>query len=135
MTTDMWALDTNVLVRYYAQDDAKQSAAASRFIEKELSASRRGFISLVVLMETVWVMQSRYSADNALVCELLTDLLDTAELEVQEAPAVRKALVRFGEGGVDFHDCLIVSLAELRNAQVVTFDAKAAKRLGMELLR
>jgi predicted nucleic-acid-binding protein len=135
MATEMWALDTNVLVRYYAQDDAKQSAAASRFIEKELSASRRGFISLVVLMETVWVMQSRYSADNALVCELLTDLLNTVELEVQEAPAVRKALVHFSEGGVDFHDCLIVSLAELRGAQVVTFDSKAAKRLGMELLR
>ncbi len=135
MATSAWALDTNVLVRYCAQDDAKQSASATRFIERELSASKRGFISLVVLMETVWVMQSRYAADNTLVTELLTDLLDTAELEVQEAPAVRKALVRFSEGGVDLHDCLIVSLAELRNAKVVTFDAKAAKRLSMELLR
>lgn len=131
----MWAPDTNVLVRYCAQDDVNQSAAATRFVEKELSASKRGFISLVVLIETVWVMQSRYSADNALVCELLTDLLDTAELEVQDAGAVRKALVRFSEGGVDLHDALIVSLAESRSAQVVTLDANAAKRLGMELLR
>ena len=131
----MWALDTNVLVRYYAQDDAKQSAAATRFIEQELSASKRGFISLVVLLETVWVMQSRYAADDALVCELLTDMMDTAVLELQDAPAVRKALLRFGEGGVDLHDSLIVSLAELRNLRVVSFDAKAAKRLGMELLR
>ena len=131
----MWALDTNVLVRYYAQDDAKQSAAATRFIEQELSASKRGFISLVVLLETVWVMQSRYAADDGLVCELLTDLMDTAVLELQDAPAVRKALLRFGEGGVDLHDSLIVSLAELRNLRVVSFDAKAAKRLGMELLR
>jgi predicted nucleic-acid-binding protein len=135
MVASAWALDTNVLVRYYAQDDAKQAAAATRFIEKDLSASRRGFISLVVLMETVWVMQSRYAADNTLVAELLSDLLDTAELEVQEAPAVRKAVLRFAEGGVDFHDCLIVSLADLRRAQVVTFDSKAAKRLSMELLR
>ena len=131
----MWALDTNVLVRYYAQDDAKQSAAATRFIEQELSATKRGFISLVVLLETVWVMQSRYAADDGLVCELLTDLMDTAVLELQDAPAVRKALLRFGEGGVDLHDSLIVSLAEVRNLRVVSFDAKAAKRLGMELLR
>ena len=33
----MWALDTNVLVRYIAQDDKRQSAAATRFIEEELS--------------------------------------------------------------------------------------------------
>lgn len=131
----MWALDTNVLVRYYAQDDAKQSAAATCFIEQELSATKRGFISLVVLLETVWVMQSRYAADDGLVCELLTDLMDTAVLELQDAPAVRRALLRFGEGGVDLHDSLIVSLAELRNLRVVSFDAKAAKRLGMELLR
>jgi predicted nucleic-acid-binding protein len=100
-----------------------------------LSASKRGFISLVVLMEAVWVMQSRYAADNTLVAELLTDLLDTAELEVQEAPTVRKAVESFAEGGVVFQDCLIVGLAELRGAQVVTFDSKAAKRLSMELLR
>lgn len=131
----MWALDTNVLVRYYAQDDAKQSAAATRFIEQELSATKRGFISLVVLLETVWVMQSRYAADDGLVCELLTDLMDTAVLELQDAPAVRKALLRFRKGDVDLHDSLIVSLAELRNLRVVSFDAKAAKRLGMELLR
>ena len=131
----MWALDTNVLVRYYAQDDAKQSAAATRFIEQELSATKRGFISLVVLLETVWVMQSRYAADDGLVCELLTDLMDTAVLELQDAPAVRKALLRFRKGDVDLHDSLIVSLAELRNLRVVSIDAKAAKRLGMELLR
>jgi predicted nucleic-acid-binding protein len=32
MATDMWALNTNVLVRYCAQDDAKQSAVSTRFI-------------------------------------------------------------------------------------------------------
>jgi len=40
-----------------------------------------------------------------------------------------------GDGGVDLHDCLIVSLAAQRNARVVTFDAKAAKRLGMNLIK
>jgi len=41
----------------------------------------------------------------------------------------------YGRGGVDLHDCLIVALAEGRKTRVVTFDAKAAKKLGMELLR
>ena len=30
----MYAPDTNVLVRYCAQDDVNQSAAATRFVEK-----------------------------------------------------------------------------------------------------
>lgn len=131
----MIALDTNVLVRYLAQDDARQSAAASRLIEQTLNAANRGFISLVALLETVWVMESRYDADPSNVAAILADLLDAASLEVQDATAVRAAVLRYASGGVDLHDCLIVSLAEQRKARVVTFDGKAAKRLGMELLR
>lgn len=131
----MLALDTHVLVRYLAQDDVKQSAAATRLIEQRLSPTERGFVSLVALLETVWVMQSRYAADTALIAGILSDLLDTSVLELQDAAAVRAALPRYRVGGVDLHDCLIVGLAEQRGARVVTFDAKAAKRLGMELLR
>ena len=131
----MLALDTNVLVRYLAQDDARQAALATRFIEQRLSAADRGFVSLITLLETVWVMESCYAAEAAMVADILSDLLDTASLEVQDAGAVRAAVQRYKKGGVDLHDCLIVSLAEQRMARVVTFDAKAAKRLGMELLR
>ena len=131
----MLALDTSVLVRYLAQDDARQSAIATRFLEQRLTAADRGFVSLVTLLETVWVMESRYGADAALVVEILSDLLDAPTLEVQDAPAVRAALQFYRRGGVDLHDCLIVGLAEQRKAGVVTFDAKAAKKLGMELLR
>lgn len=131
----MFALDTNVLVRYLAQDDARQSAAATRFIEQRLGPADRGFVCLVTLLETVWVMESRYGADAALVAGILSDLLETASLEVQDAPAVRAALELYRAGGVDLHDCLIVGLAEQRRARVVTVDTKAARRLGMELLR
>ncbi len=131
----MLALDTNVLVRYLAQDDVKQSAAATHLIEQRLSPTERGFVSLVALLETVWVMQSRYAADTALIAGILSDLLDTSVLELQDAAAVRAALPRYRVGGVDLHDCLIVGLAKQRGARVVTFDAKAAKRLDMELLR
>jgi predicted nucleic-acid-binding protein len=129
------ALDTNVLVRYFAQDDARQSAAATRLIEGRLSATARGFVSLVALLETVWVMESRYEADAPTVAGIVIDLLDSAAIEVQDAAAVGKAIRRYAQGNVDLHDCLIVALAEQRKARVVTFDARAAKRLGMDLLR
>ena len=71
----MHALDTNVLVRYLAQDDAKQSAAATRLLEERLTRADRGFVSLVVVLETVWVMESRYGADAATISDILQDLL------------------------------------------------------------
>lgn len=130
-----FGLDTNVLVRYIAQDDARQSAVATRFIEQTLGPANRGFVSLVALLEAVWVMESRYHAGAATIAGIVVDLLETASLEVQDSVAVRSAVDRYGRGGVDLHDCLIVSLAAQRKAKTVTFDARAAKRLGMELLR
>ena len=59
----MIALDTNIIVRYLAQDDARQSALASRLIEQRLSKAEPGFISLVALLETVWVMEELYGAE------------------------------------------------------------------------
>jgi predicted nucleic-acid-binding protein len=128
------ALDTNVLVRYLAQDDALQSALATQLIEQTLDANQPGFVSLVALLETVWVMESCYSADARTVAGILQDMLNTRSLEVQDKAAVRVATQRYAQGSVDLHDCLIVALARQRQARVVTFDAKAARRLGMTLL-
>jgi predicted nucleic acid-binding protein len=52
-----------------------------------------------------------------------------------DAQAVKAASKRNAQGGVDLHDCLIVGLAADHKASVVTFDTRAAKRLGMQLLR
>jgi predicted nucleic-acid-binding protein len=46
-------LDTNVIVRYLAQDDLRQAAAATRLIEGALTAEARGFVSIVTLAEVV----------------------------------------------------------------------------------
>jgi predicted nucleic-acid-binding protein len=128
------ALDTNVLIRYITQDDRRQSPAASRFIEQELSPNRPGIVSLVTLLETVWVLEGRYGVEREPLCDLLDDLLATASLEVDQAPAVRQAVALYRAPGVDFHDALIATLAAARGAQTVTFDAKASRRLGMRLL-
>ena len=52
----MIGLDTNVIVRYVVQDDPRQSAAATRLMEKTLSAENPGFVAVVTLCEVAWVL-------------------------------------------------------------------------------
>lgn len=40
----MIGLDTNVLVRYLAQDDPDQAARATRVVERELTKEAPGFV-------------------------------------------------------------------------------------------
>ena len=130
----MIGIDTNVLVRYIAQDDAVQSRRASRLIEEECSAATPGFVSLVVLVELVWVGESCYGATRTEVAEMVRRLLSIRQLIVQDTEIAWKALRLFEAGKADFSDCLVERMAVVAGCSVVmTFD-KAAARAGMTLL-
>src|SRR5260370_37962326 len=56
----MTGLDTNILVRYFAQDDLVQSATATDVIERRCTEQEPGFVSVVTMAETVWVLDRAY---------------------------------------------------------------------------
>jgi predicted nucleic-acid-binding protein len=130
----MIGLDTNVLVRYIAQDDRKQSPLATQLIHS-LSSDNLGFISLVSLVELVWVMQSCYGATKPEVISILDMLFRTKELVIENAETAMKALNNFTSTQADFSDCLIErSAANAGCENTFTFDVKAAKSAGMKII-
>lgn len=130
----MIGLDTNVLVRYLAQDDEAQAASATHFIETQLSERAPGFISLVVLVELCWVLQRLYAATPAELAATVTDLLATPRFRLQAREAVQDAVqaLRAKAGKVGFADFLIAHIA-LREgcSAVVSFDRAAIRLAGM----
>jgi predicted nucleic-acid-binding protein len=131
----MIGLDTNVLVRYLAQDDKAQSARASRLIEKELSEANPGFIAVIVLVELCWVLKRLYAATPAELRQTVRDLLDSRQLVIEQRDVVLTALQRLGEGKADLADALIAAIAADAGCdRTVTFDKTAAKLSGLTLL-
>jgi predicted nucleic-acid-binding protein len=129
----MIGLDTNVLVRYLTLDDARQTALASGILDS-LSADSPGFVSLVVMVELVWVLESSYGFGKDRIIEMLEALLRSQELAVERADAVRQALRRFAGSRAGFADCVIERCCqEAGCAYTVTFDRKAAGA-GMRLI-
>jgi predicted nucleic-acid-binding protein len=104
----MIGLDTNVLVRYLTQDDAAQSALANQVIEEQLTQRNPGFISSIVLVEVVWVLETCYDQTQSAIEAIVNGLLTTRQLVVDEADLVYLALKRFSGGNADFSDALIL---------------------------
>ena len=130
----MIGLDTNVLVRYVTQDDPVQSAKASDLIES-LTTLSPGFVSLVSVVELVWVLQSCYQSAKSEVVVVLETLLRTRELTVEHAETLWQALRRFTASTADFADCLIERCAHAAGCEyTATFDLNAAKAAGMKRL-
>jgi predicted nucleic-acid-binding protein len=129
-------LDTNVVVRYLAQDDARQSAAATRLFERVLAPDNPGFVSSVVLCELAWVLAECYGADRARIRQAIEGLLSARQIAVEAPDVVRHALRAWEQGGADFADALIGATAARHGAgKTVTFDRAAAKLTGFELLQ
>jgi predicted nucleic-acid-binding protein len=93
----MIGLDTNVLVPCFMQDDAKQSAKASKLIES-WSADKLGFIPLIAIVELMWVLESCFQLTRDQLVQALDALLHTKELVVDRADQVMKALRVFNAG-------------------------------------
>jgi len=130
----MIGLDTNVLARYITQDDPVQSAKASDLIESLTTASP-GFISLVSIVELVWVLQSCYQSAKSDVVMVLETLLRTRELTVEHAEIIWQALRTFVANKADFADCLIERCAHAAGCEyTATFDLSAIKTTGMKRL-
>ncbi len=131
----MRGIDTNVLVRYIVQDDPKQAAIATRFIEGECTNEHPGFISHIVLCELVWVLESCYAQDKDTIGTVLEQLLKVAQLEIEDPQCVWLALSDYRGGSADFSDHLLAR-ANLASGceQTVTFDRKAGAAPGFRLL-
>ena len=130
----MIGLDTNVLVRYIAQDDSKQSPKATRLIEL-LTADAPGYVSTVSVVELVWVLTGCYALTRNEIYEVLETLLRTKEIIVAHADTVWKALRLFKVGKAEFADCLIERSANEAGCNyTATFDRDAAKHCGMQLI-
>ena len=126
----MIGIDTNVLVRYLAQDDPDQSAVATELFENRLSAAHRGFISIVAITETAWVLDRSYHLGGQEIAAAIERVLQADALVVENEQAVFTSMIALKEGRGSFADALIGALGAAAGCScTVTFDRKAL-RLG-----
>jgi predicted nucleic-acid-binding protein len=124
----MIGLDTNILVRYIAQDDPAQSAKAAALIERRLTAENPGFISLVAMAEIVWVLDRAYGLDDQEIAAVVERILQIDVLVVESEQEVFAAMIALKEGAGSFADALIGALgAKAGCAHTLTFDRKALR--------
>ncbi|MFM8331069.1 MAG: type II toxin-antitoxin system VapC family toxin [Candidatus Methylumidiphilus sp.] len=127
----MKSVDTNVLVRYYAQDDPNQSNAATKILATEPDL----FVSKTVLIEFWWVLTraEKFSFPLDKVVAVIEHLIGLPNISIEDDAAVLKAL-SWCHLGLEFPDALHLSSSS-RCETMLTFDdrkfARRANRLGL----
>ena len=131
----MIGLDTNILIRYLTQDDPAQSAKATEILERRLTPKNPGFVSVVAMVETVWVLDRAYGLTPQEIATTIERLLQVEVLAIQNEQEVFTAMVALKQGRGSFADALIAELgAQAGCTRTLTFDQKARHLAGFELV-
>ena len=124
----MRAIDTNVLVRLLARDDAGQTRAAESFV------AGGAWVSHLVLAETAWVLDAVYERTRAQIADAVAKLLEHDRLALDQPEVVAAALARMTSSpAVGFSDCLILEAArKAGHLPLGTFDRGLSRLEGVE---
>lgn len=128
----MLAVDTSVLVRALTGDDAQQSPAAEACIRAHAPV----WVSHIVLVETLWVLESVYECARPQLTQALARIIDNRDLALEDPAVVRAALALYQDRGkVTFEDCLILEVArKAGHLPLATFDKALGRVEGAQVV-
>lgn len=130
----MIGLDTNILARYYIEDQgdtesAKQREAARRLVE----AGDSLMVCKTVLLEFEWVMRGYYEFERAAILKVFRHLFALPHVTIEDRLIAEQALANYASG-LDLADALHHA-AYRQCKSVASFDDKKfrqrAQRLGL----
>ena len=124
----MISLDTNILVQFFAQDDAVLTERAVQVLSVRCCENNPGFVTSIVLVELFWTLRSHYSFTKEKLLGVLKVLLNAKEIRIEYPDEVRYAYDSFMTQSVDFTDVLIGAISKVHGCETtVTFDKKASR--------
>src|SRR5260370_30303990 len=119
----MTGIDTNVLVRYFLDDDPAQANRVEVFMRECRTNGERVFVSCIVLCEFAWTLRSAFQVDRGRILQCIAELLDSEIFLVEQDDAVRSAVHLAQTSRGDFPDYLIGAIAIAKGCRhTVTFD-------------
>lgn len=131
----MISLDTNVLVRFFTQDDDEQYQKVIQLFANLENTHAKAFIPMLVLLEVNWVLSHLYKIKRQEIIDNLLLLCETEFLVIENINQVKNTLLLAKNNSFDLSDLLIACRCQSANhLPVITFDKKASKHLNFELL-
>lgn len=130
----MIGLDTNILARYYVEDQTDSESSRQRIAARALIESGHPLmICKTVLLELEWVLRGYYAFEPAEIASVFAHLLSLQQVTIEDRHIVEQALSN-AEAGLDFADAL--HHASYRECEsMASFDdkrfARRSKKLGI----
>ena len=118
----MKMLDTNMIVRYFLQDDEEMADKVRNVLKSE-----KVFVLHEVIAEVIYVIVKTYKQDRIQTAEIILRFLSLPTVKVDYPEILKKGIQFYRDTSFDFVDCLLAAYHLEENHEICTFDKKLNK--------
>lgn len=131
----MQAIDTNLLVRLFVNDDTAQAQKVRVLFDQHADAAGALWVADIVLVELVWALDRVYARPRAQIVMALQALASHATVQLESVAALPEVTALYAQGPADFADCLLAVKAGQAGCESLrSFDKKMRALPGVRLL-
>jgi predicted nucleic-acid-binding protein len=131
----MIAIDTNVLVRLFINDDVLQAQKARALFDNYADIDESLWIADIVLIELVWALDRSYARPRDEICTVLRALAGNATVCLESGTCLREAIALYAQGPAGFADCMLAVKASHAGCNALhSFDKEMRGLPGVKLL-
>jgi predicted nucleic-acid-binding protein len=129
------AIDTNVLIRFFMDDNTSQAAAARSLFETSQEQREPLLVVPHVLCELVWVLQASFRLARTEIVDILQKILVREVFVFEREQTIQRAIHHYRQGRAAFSDYLIGEMAVAAGCRdTVTFDKALKGSRGFTIL-
>lgn len=131
----MNAIDTNVLIRLFVNDDSMQFQKVRALLDSHANSKELVWIADIVMLELAWTLERTYDFARADICVALKALTGNATVSLESVQQIVEAVSLYEHGPAGFADCLLAVKASHAGCDTLrTFDKKMKNLPCVKLL-
>ena len=123
-------IDTNVILRFFLEDDEAQFLKAKSFMQDLELGRDEALITDIVFAEVVWVLQKVYEIPRPEISERFSKLINFKGIGMVFPKEIyTESLKLYSKHSMDIQDILLALFSGHANSTIITFDKSDFKKL------
>jgi len=125
-------LDSNIFIRFFIKDIKDQFEKATDIFNQIEEDKIKGFISILVVNEVIWILENFYELKKAIYLPQLIKILSLRNIKVMEVKKkiLLSILERMRLTSYDFTDIYLFAIKEYK--EILSFDRDFVKILPIK---
>jgi predicted nucleic-acid-binding protein len=124
------SLDTNIFISFLTRRNEEQFEIANSFFQEINLGQIEVFLPSVIVGEIFYILLKIYEFPKESICQSLQSIINLPNIITDDKEIMLLTVEKYSILNLDFADCYLLSINELKKYKLETFDKKLKNQIG-----